>query len=117
MTARDDDRPPAWLMRELVVWRGAAIVSLLILSIVLYVNHRRELDLWAIDSNRHASEEKARAEHWTRQELGLKTNGENIIRLDDALRACLTCHAHEDLDTLIGRARARKFEPKGRQKW
>jgi hypothetical protein len=74
--------------KELWMWRGASILILLA-NLILLVQFE------IADNGRHAFDNKERAQHWTEIENGLERNRNMIYNVDDHLRACLGCHAHD----------------------
>ncbi len=100
----DRGAPPAWLLKELIVWRGLAVLLLIVFIGVT-------LTTYLADRQQHAADNKERAEHWTRLEGLAGADGRAIERLDETLRACAICHAHPDLDEMLRRLRERRKKP------
>jgi hypothetical protein len=89
--------PPIWLLREIWFWRGTAILLLLILlgvNVISFLEDERR------DRERLAN--WAQIQHGIAMNAkGIDTAGANIVRLDDHLLACLTCHAHPDISKFL----------------
>jgi hypothetical protein len=92
----DRRQPPAWLLRELIVWRGLAVLLMIIFTGV-------SITSYLMDQKQHTIENADRTERLTRIESGVAENGTAIILLDDHLRDCLQCHAHPNIDSMLQR--------------
>jgi hypothetical protein len=76
------------LLREKWAWRGFAIFMLILNLLVTIITNVQDI-------NRHAADNYARAQHWQKLEDGVDRNSRMILTLDDHMRECLRCHAHE----------------------
>jgi hypothetical protein len=81
------DGTEAELRKELWMWRGVAILFILILSLTTIVT-------FYLDRNQHMRDNIERAAHWQKIEDGVGQNNEAIQRVDEHLRQCSGCHTH-----------------------
>lgn len=85
------------LQRELWMWRGFTILMLIILIV-------SNVATYLSDVKQHAKDNTERAAAWTRIELGVKSNTDNLSVLHRQLSDCMRCHAHAiDMNKQIGR--------------
>jgi len=77
------------LHRELWMWRGFAVLLLVILIV-------STLTTYLSDVRQHALDNAERAAAWTRIEAGLKLNGERIQNVDNRMQQCTRCHNREE---------------------
>jgi hypothetical protein len=108
---------PTWLLRDLMLWRGLAILLLVCILGFMSISHmldiRTERETRLRLAQERAEDNRSRAEHWTRVELAVKANGDAINTVGGDLRACTICHAHPNIDEMLRKMREqrRKQQP------
>lgn len=93
------DESKYFLERELWMWRGFAILLLLILAIT-------NVTTYLVDRDQHSTDNSQRARAWATIEANqgqikdlINGNHEAILTVDDHLRQCSGCHSHPRVKT------------------
>jgi len=83
------DKSELELHRELWMWRGFAILLMLLIMVTTVIQ-------FYTDGQRQAYDNKVRAEAWTKIELGVETNARSLAEVRRQLEHCTQCHTPID---------------------